>query len=87
MQEAGKVMDDFWKPAVKLIGDSRFIDTLVNFDLSELSARAFRLLEERIISHEDFDSDKIKSYSIAAEGKLVFSIYLQASYITYGTIH
>lgn len=67
IQESGKIIDDFWKPAVKLIGDGKFVDMLVNFDASEISGRTFRLLEEKIMTHEDFDSDKIKSYSSAAE--------------------
>lgn len=67
VQESGKVVDDFWKPAIKVIGDSKFIDMLVNFNMSDVSARVFRLLEERIMTHEDFDADKIKSYSVAAE--------------------
>lgn len=68
MQESGKTVEDFWKPAIKLINDSKFIEYLISFDMSNVSPRILRLLEDKILPNEEFDADKIKSYSVAAEG-------------------
>lgn len=67
-QEGGKVVEDFWKPAVKVICDSKFVDTLIAFDMDDVAVRTLRLLEERIFHHEEADAAKIRNYSAAAEG-------------------
>lgn len=69
IQESGKLTEDVWKPTMKFIGDAKFVDALIAFDKSNVSARAIRLLEEKIFSNDDFDMDKVKSCSLAAEGK------------------
>lgn len=62
------MVEDFWKPAVKVICDSKFVDTLIAFDMDDVAVRTLRLLEERIFHHEEADAAKIRNYSAAAEG-------------------
>lgn len=68
-QESGKIAEDFWRPAIKAICDSKFVDTLIAFDMNQVPVRTLRLLEEKIFQHEEADVAKIKNYSTAAEGK------------------
>lgn len=45
--------------------------------MPEISAKVLKNLEEKIFSNEDYDVDKIRIYSVAAEGW--FEIYLNIS--------
>ncbi len=44
------------------------MESLIHFDMSDVSHRSLKLLEEKIVNNEDFDDGKIRSYSAAAEG-------------------
>nr|XP_018914608.1 PREDICTED: dynein heavy chain 7, axonemal-like [Bemisia tabaci] len=65
---SGKMVEDFWAPFKRLLGDAKFVEGLVNYDKSSITAKTGKTLKEKFLSHEEFDVDKVKSVSIAAEG-------------------
>lgn len=68
-RESGKTAEDFWKPAIKVMCDSKLADTLNAVDPNDVPVRTLRLLEEKIFHREDADAAKIRNFSVAAEGE------------------
>lgn len=61
-------VDDYWGPSLKVLGDMKFLEGLINFDKDNIPPRVMAKLKEQILTDENFDPDKIKTASSAAEG-------------------
>jgi dynein heavy chain, axonemal len=68
-------MDDYWGPGKKLIADVKFIEGLVQIDKENLPAKASKQIQERVISDESFDPEKLKAVSPVAEGYINFKLF------------
>ncbi|XP_029708760.2 dynein axonemal heavy chain 7 [Aedes albopictus] len=62
------MVEDYWGPAKKLLGDMKFLEGLVNFERDDIPPRIIQKLEERILCNENFDPEKVKTASTACEG-------------------
>ncbi|CAH1130366.1 unnamed protein product [Ceutorhynchus assimilis] len=60
--------DDYWGPSKKVLGDMKFLENLINFDKDNIPPRVMAKLKEQILNDENFDPDKVKTASSAAEG-------------------
>lgn len=65
-------VDDYWGPSLKVLADIKFLDSLVNFDKDNIPQRVVDKLKHQILNDENFDPDKVKSASVAAEGILLY---------------
>ncbi|CAH1117610.1 unnamed protein product [Phaedon cochleariae] len=61
-------VDDYWGPSLKVLGDMKFLDSLINFDKDNIPPRIIDKLKHQILTDESFDPDKVKTASTAAEG-------------------
>lgn len=61
--------EDYWGPSKKLLGDMKFLENLVHFDKDNIPLAVMKKLSDKILHDENFDPDKIKVASTAAEGK------------------
>ncbi|KAJ8952271.1 hypothetical protein NQ318_007438 [Aromia moschata] len=61
-------VDDYWGPSKKVLGDMKFLESLINFDKDNIQPRIMDKLKHQILNDENFDPDKIKTASTAAEG-------------------
>lgn len=59
--------DDYWSQAKKMLNDPRFIESILNFDKNAIPEHVSKKLNEKIISNETFDPEKVKSLSSACE--------------------
>ncbi|GIY27745.1 dynein heavy chain 7, axonemal [Caerostris darwini] len=64
----GKMIEDYWGPSKKLLGDMKFLDSLKNYDKDNIAPKAMKEIRKNYISNPEFDPEKIKSASTAAEG-------------------
>lgn len=64
----GKMIEDYWAPSKRVLADIKFLDSLINFDKDNIDPRIIQTLEKRILNDENFDPEKIKTASTAAEG-------------------
>ncbi|KFM56766.1 Dynein heavy chain 7, axonemal, partial [Stegodyphus mimosarum] len=64
----GKMIEDYWGPSKKLLGDMKFLDGLKNYDKDNIPAKAMKEIRQKYTSNPEFDPEKIKSASTAAEG-------------------
>lgn len=60
--------EDYWGPSKKVLGDMKFLENLINFDKDNIPPKVMIKLQEKILTDESFDPEKIKVASTAAEG-------------------
>ena len=65
---SGEITLNYWKPAQKIMGKSKFLDRLRNFDKDNIPSKIVRTVREKYIPMETFDPAVAKRASSAAEG-------------------
>lgn len=65
---SGKKIDDYWGPSKTLLSDMKFLDNLKAYDKDNIPAAIMKIIRSKYIDNPDFDPEKIKSASSAAEG-------------------
>lgn len=61
-------IDDYWAASKKMLTDMKFLDSLLNFDKDNIPPRIIQKIQERILTNENFDPEKVRTASVAAEG-------------------
>jgi dynein heavy chain len=56
-----KMIDDYWGPAKRLMGDPKFIENMSNFDKDNIQAKTQKLIRDKYLSNGDINPDKSKS--------------------------
>lgn len=62
------VLEDYWVASKKVLQDLRFFDSLIHFDKDNIPPRIIQKLQERILTNEQFDGDKVLAASQTAHG-------------------
>ncbi|XP_066944541.1 dynein axonemal heavy chain 3-like [Macrobrachium rosenbergii] len=65
---SGKMIEDFWAPSQKLLGDMKFLQNLLDYDKEHIPTKIITLVRNKFYSHPDFDPKKIRMVSMACEG-------------------
>ena len=55
------MIDDYWGPAKRLMGDPKFIENMSNFDKDNILAKTQKLIRDKYLSNSDINPDKSKS--------------------------
>lgn len=63
--ESGKMVDDFWPAAVKMISDMGFLQSLQTFDKDNIPPATIKKIAEYTVK-EDFQPDRVQKSSTAA---------------------
>ncbi|CAB3397054.1 unnamed protein product [Caenorhabditis bovis] len=66
--ENGEVVNDYWVSGQKLLSDIHFLARIRTFARDSTSRRTMKLIREKYLSKEEFDPEKVKQCSLAAEG-------------------
>jgi len=64
----GKMINDFWEPSKKLLGDMGFMDKLRNYDKDNISPKIIGVIREKYTSLDEFTPANAAKASSAAEG-------------------
>nr|CAI5856319.1 unnamed protein product [Callosobruchus analis] len=64
----GRMVEDYWGPSVKLLGDMKFLENLKTYDKDNIPPPVMKRIRERFMPDREFDPDRIKSVSTACEG-------------------
>ncbi|RZF38562.1 hypothetical protein LSTR_LSTR006157 [Laodelphax striatellus] len=67
-QGSGKMIEDYWGPSKRILGDMQFLNSLKFFDKDNIPPKIMKILQEKYLNNEEFDPEKIKTASNAAEG-------------------
>nr|CAI5845231.1 unnamed protein product [Callosobruchus analis] len=75
-------VEDYWSPSKKVLGDAKFLDSLINFDKDNIPQHIMDKLKYQILDDECFIPDHIKTTSTAAEGivKCMFCLTIYVNY-------
>uniref|UniRef100_UPI00398E73BF dynein axonemal heavy chain 3 isoform X1 n=2 Tax=Pristiophorus japonicus TaxID=55135 RepID=UPI00398E73BF len=65
---SGKMLEDYWGPSKKILGDLKFLESLKTFDKDNIPPAVMKRIRERFIDHPDFQPSIIKNVSSACEG-------------------
>ncbi|KAK6624385.1 hypothetical protein RUM44_011244 [Polyplax serrata] len=65
---SGRMIEDYWGPSQKLLGDLKFLDSLKAYDKDNIPPQVIKRIRERFIPDRDFDPNNIKQVSAACEG-------------------
>ncbi|XP_030596674.1 dynein heavy chain 3, axonemal isoform X2 [Archocentrus centrarchus] len=65
---SGKMIEDFWGPSKKLLGDLKFLESLKAYDKDNIPAPYIKKIRDKFIDHPDFQPPVIKNVSSACEG-------------------
>lgn len=66
--DGGKLIDDYWKPSLRVLGDMKFLESLLQFDKENIPERIITKIRTTILTNPNFDPDKIRNASTACEG-------------------
>lgn len=64
----GKKIEDFWGPSKRVLGDMNFLKSLQSYDKDNIAPAIMKTIRQKYTSNPEFDPDKIRSASTAAEG-------------------
>jgi dynein heavy chain len=65
---SGKMIEDFWGPSQKLLGDMKFLDYLRSYDKDNISPVIMKKIREKYMTNDEFHPDIVKAASTACEG-------------------
>ncbi|NWX20475.1 DYH3 protein, partial [Aegotheles bennettii] len=65
---SGKMIEDYWGPSRKILGDLKFLESLKLYDKDNIPPAIMKRIREKFIDHPDFQPAVIKNVSSACEG-------------------
>ncbi|NWU12959.1 DYH3 protein, partial [Cephalopterus ornatus] len=65
---SGKMIEDYWGPAKKILSDIKFLEKLQKYDKDNIPPAIMKRIREKFIGHADFQPDVVKNVSSACEG-------------------
>lgn len=65
---SGKMIDDYWGPSQKLLGDSHFLQSLKSYDKDNIDPSIISVIRKKFMPNPEFVPEIIKNSSSAAEG-------------------
>lgn len=65
---SGRMVEDYWGPSQKMLGDMKFLESLKVYDKDNISATIIKKIREKYVTNPDFDPNNIRSVSSACEG-------------------
>ncbi|CAG9767321.1 unnamed protein product [Ceutorhynchus assimilis] len=64
----GRMMEDYWGPSVKVLGDMKFLEHLKMYDKDNIPVPVMKKIRDRYMPDREFDPERIKTVSTACEG-------------------
>ncbi|GFQ95725.1 dynein heavy chain 3, axonemal [Trichonephila clavata] len=65
---SGKMIEDYWGPSQKMLGDMKFLEALKSYDKDNIPEPIIQKIRQKFSNNPDFDPAVIKKISVACEG-------------------
>ncbi|XP_031567893.1 dynein heavy chain 3, axonemal-like [Actinia tenebrosa] len=65
---SGRMVEDFWGPSQKMLGDLKFLESLKVYDKDNIAPAVMKKIRDKYVTNPDFNPDVIRSVSSACEG-------------------
>ncbi|KAL6618330.1 dynein heavy chain and region D6 of dynein motor-domain-containing protein [Neocallimastix sp. 'constans'] len=75
---SGKMVQDYWKPSVKMIGDPKFLSSLKSYDKDDIPPHIIKKIRTNYLPNTEFKPEKVRNASSAAEGLCSWVIAMEA---------
>lgn len=75
---SGKMVMDFWKPSLKMLGDSKFLESLRTYDKDNIPVAVMKQIRAKYTSNPEFKPEKVRLASSAAEGLCNWIVAMEA---------
>lgn len=62
------VIDDYWRPSLRILSDMKFLESLLTFDKDNIPERIMTKIRTTILTNPNFDPERIRQVSTACEG-------------------
>ena len=56
----GQLIDDYWAPGQKMMGDIKFLDTLKAYDKDNIPKHIMKTIREKYVNNPYFDPNLVK---------------------------
>ncbi|KAL7754356.1 hypothetical protein RI367_000337 [Sorochytrium milnesiophthora] len=74
----GKMLNDYWKTSLKMIGDSRFLESLKMYDKDNIQPHIIKKIRTTFVTNSEFRPEKVRNASSAAEGLCSWVLAMEA---------
>ncbi|KAK1121659.1 hypothetical protein K0M31_009971 [Melipona bicolor] len=78
-QPDGTFVEDYWRAALRMLSDVKFLDSLLHFDKDNIPDAVIEKIRKEYLTNPDFNPEKIKKVSAACEG-LCRWVYAMSEY-------
>ncbi|KAJ3406762.1 Dynein heavy chain 7, axonemal [Chytriomyces hyalinus] len=65
---SGRMIFDYWKSSLKMLGDPKFLDSLKTFDKDDIPPHVIKKIRTTYMPNPEFKPEKVRNASSAAEG-------------------
>ncbi|XP_075250490.1 dynein axonemal heavy chain 3-like isoform X2 [Convolutriloba macropyga] len=65
---SGKMVEDYWGPSLKLLGDMKFLEALQTFDKDNIPGPVIKKIRDKFVDHPLFKPEVVRNVSTACEG-------------------
>ena len=56
-----KMIDDYWGPGKRILGDPKFVDVMSSFEKDNINAKTAKMIRDKYLANTDINPDKSKS--------------------------
>ena len=75
---SGKMIFDYWKVSLKMLGDAKFLESLKTYDKENIPTNIIKQIRTKYITNPEFKPEKVRQASSAAEGLCNWIIAMEA---------
>ncbi|KAJ3284862.1 Dynein heavy chain 7, axonemal, partial [Borealophlyctis nickersoniae] len=75
---SGRMVFDYWKSSLKMLGDPKFLDSLKSFDKDDIPAAVIKKIRTTYLPNPEFKPEKVRNASSAAEGLCNWIVAMEA---------
>ncbi|KAJ1555349.1 Dynein heavy chain 7, axonemal [Nowakowskiella sp. JEL0078] len=75
---SGRMVLDYWKSSLKMLGDPKFLDSLKTFDKDDIQPHVIKKIRTVFLPNPEFRPEKVRNASSAAEGLCNWIIAMEA---------
>ena len=69
---SGKMVEDYWGPSQKLLGDLSFLNSLKSYDKDNIDTVVIKKIRDKYKTNPDFDPEKVANHWDLIETKLIY---------------
>merc|ERR1711892_1544938 len=74
---SGKMADDYWGQAKKMLGDMKFLDSLKTYDKDNIPGPTIKKIRDKYVPLENFNSEAVAKVSTACEGMVKWVLAME----------